>query len=579
VRPIAIGEAIVKIAEAVVFESVIEEAVEYLHPEQLAFDEAGCEKVIHKLRADFESGTPICSIDMTNAFNTVHREAIFAAASRFPKLMPIVHLLYGSPSTLLHRGGAILSEDGTRQGGVLSSLLFCLAIASPIKGLKLLCPEVQVRCIMDDISITGSAGMLSLCILHLRQELSRIGLQVNPAKCVILNCSNLASAMNFTHAAGAKILGAWIGPEESTRTFLAQQLGKTKPFFDMVTKLPPEIAIPVLTRCGIPRANYLLRTHPPPSTEGFAKEFDEMTLSALASILLIPRSQVSNDVALATHLPLTSGGVGMTSMSRVANIAYEASLAAYRGDDEYKQQARLTKSLNATLLNEASSQLRQHLRWGRNAGWIMSTQPNPHYRQCLLHHIAGHTGAPSRCHCGAKMTQRELASHALGCTRIHGTNASSRHREVKSAIIGFCNRNGIPVSDEPVVYNDGISSKRADLRITMPTEDVYVDVTVANAACKSYSSKSLATIERVKTAEKETSYLEHVARLNGHLVTFVAEARGSLASAATLFCKRLMSLSLLKSRNQSLVKEVQTALARTNGAILTNVLRPVLAFG
>jgi hypothetical protein len=31
-------------------------------------------------------------------------------------------------------------------------------------------------------------------------------------------------------------------------------------------------------------------------------------------------------------------------MSRVANIAYEASLAAYRGDDEYKQQARLTKS-------------------------------------------------------------------------------------------------------------------------------------------------------------------------------------------------------------------------------------------
>ncbi len=52
VRPIAIGEAIVKIAEAVVFESVIDDVVEYLHPEQLAFDEAGCEKVIHNLRSE-----------------------------------------------------------------------------------------------------------------------------------------------------------------------------------------------------------------------------------------------------------------------------------------------------------------------------------------------------------------------------------------------------------------------------------------------------------------------------------------------------------------------------------------------
>ena len=86
----------------------------------------------------------------------------------------------------------------------------------------------------------------------------------------------------------------------------------------------------------------------------------------------------------------------------------------------------------------------------------------------------------------------------------------------------------------------------------------------------------LSTIERIKTGEKEASYLTHVEALKGHLVTFVAEARGTLAPAAATLCKRLGSLSIVKQKGGHVAKEVQTALARANGAILTNVLRPLL---
>jgi len=174
------------------------------------------------------------------------------------------------------------------------------------------------------------------------------------------------------------------------------------------------------------------------------------------------------------------------------------------------------------------------------------------------------------------MSKAELANHALGCSRIHGTNASARHREVKSAIIAFCLRNAIPVADEPVVYHDGVSSKRCDLRLTLPTEDVYVDVTVANAASKSHAGKSLSKIELLKSNEKDAKYLEHVQRLGGQLVTFVVEARGTLAPAAALLTKRLQSLAILRRTPAELKKDVQTAIARTNGAIITNVLRPLL---
>lgn len=270
------------------------------------------------------------------------------------------------------------------------------------------------------------------------------------------------------------------------------------------------------------------------------------------------------------------GGLGLTCMELIGKIAYNCSISTIGPDETTLAQKDLTLDLNRALVEEASQDLRTHLRWGRCASWIHNLKPNPHYRPAILQHIWGNTAELTSCDCGVKMPQNRLADHALGCSRVRGVNASSRHKAVKSAIIAFCEKNAIPISDEPVVYYDGISTKRCDLRITLPTEDVYVDVTVANATSKTYSGKALATIERMKMVEKEAKYLDHVSKLGGHLVTFVAETRGTLAPSAVLLCKRLNKLAILKTTQSSVTKDVQTALARTNGAILANVLRPKL---
>jgi hypothetical protein len=91
VRPIAIGESIVKIAEAYAMGSTSEQVIDHIHPEQRALDNGGCEKIIHKLRSAHSQGRAIVSLDMVNAFNALSRAAIFNVAERFPTLRPIIN--------------------------------------------------------------------------------------------------------------------------------------------------------------------------------------------------------------------------------------------------------------------------------------------------------------------------------------------------------------------------------------------------------------------------------------------------------------------------------------------------------
>ncbi len=525
---------------------------------------------------NFAVRTRMENLDATNAYNTLSREAIFKVADRFPIMKPLITLMYANPSHLLQKDGVIMSEVGTRQGGNSSSTIFCVAAAPAIKSTSQISPNVDVHAIMDDISLTGDAQELSVAVPVMITELAKVGLRINLKKSVVLNCPELAARLGIPAVDGAKILGAWIGDDEKCEEFLGKQLNKCKPFFALTAKLAPEIALPVLSRCGVPRSNYLLRTHLPDHTKKFAINFDDMTLTALAAILRVPLEQIRREeVIRCIHLPLAMGGLGITAAAFIAPFAYDASVNAdVEGAETQKS---LTSQLNKTIIGSLPEELVAHLKLGENAGWIYSMQPNPHYGQGILLQVTGHSDVVCICSCGHRSTQRELALHALGCTKVHGPNVSSRHAAVKSTIINFCKRNGIAISDEPVVYHDGISTKRCDIRLVLPTEDVYVDVTIANAACKTHAGKPLSTIERNKTREKEASYLEHVAALNGHLVTFVAEARGTLAPAALHLCKRLDALQIVKQKGH-IAKEIQTALARANGSILTNVLRPLLRF-
>merc|ERR1711991_142022 len=83
-------------------------------------------------------------VDFRNGFNAVRRHHMLTAAygtADLAPLWPLIDTLYGEdgPLWLKHRGdviSTIWSEEGSRQGCVLGSLLFCTAEQELIAQLR-----------------------------------------------------------------------------------------------------------------------------------------------------------------------------------------------------------------------------------------------------------------------------------------------------------------------------------------------------------------------------------------------------------------------------------------------------------
>ena len=79
----------------------------------------------------------VLKIDFANAFNSIHRDKVLAAASEhLPSLFKYVHSSYGASSFLAFGDHLLLSEEGVQQGDPLDPLLFCLAILPIVKRLS-----------------------------------------------------------------------------------------------------------------------------------------------------------------------------------------------------------------------------------------------------------------------------------------------------------------------------------------------------------------------------------------------------------------------------------------------------------
>ena len=71
----------------------------------------------------------IVKLDFTNAFNSLHRNAMIEAVSaRVPAIYTFCHLAYNQPSILKLFQHRIMSEEGPQKGDPLRGLLFCNTI-------------------------------------------------------------------------------------------------------------------------------------------------------------------------------------------------------------------------------------------------------------------------------------------------------------------------------------------------------------------------------------------------------------------------------------------------------------------
>ena len=206
---------------------------------------------------------------------------------------------------------------------------------------------------------------------------------------------------------------------------------------------------------------------------------------------------------------------------------------------------------------------------------VVFVKPNPHHHQAIKHRLfsLGVTGVRF-CDCGGEFEGQAFVNHVLGCAKVRGQNCSTRHTAIKMCILRYCRYNGIPVTPEPIVVNGDSEDTRhrADLKISLGHEDLYIDVVVGNLSCVSHSKKSFSKLEGEKCQLKDELYLAHVQKLGGKFSTFFLEVNGRLGSAAYGIVKKLERASILPSAGE-LRNDLSATLARFNGAILTGMMR------
>ena len=195
VRPIAVGELILKLAGLILLQRHEGSLEKLFTPIQHGVMlKGGCEQVVHKLHALYKEEYAILSIDLKNAFNSPSRDDIARSVFAFHTLKPFhkfFHAEYAEPSEMLFYGsdgqlfGTVSSTAGVRQGSSLSTLYFCSFLQPLLETLAQEFPELRIYAYIDDVNFASKdAQLLSDAYLRLNQLVSEKHLQMAYNKCV-----------------------------------------------------------------------------------------------------------------------------------------------------------------------------------------------------------------------------------------------------------------------------------------------------------------------------------------------------------------------------------------------------------
>ena len=232
IRPIAVGEVWLKLAEIVLLQRHEKQLVPLFAPYQFGvMIKSGCEHVVHKLNEKYTEGCAILAIDLRNAFNSPARDEIARAVFGFHGLRPFQRLFnaeYSSPSELLYYGsngnlGATLkSSAGVRQGSPLSTIMFCAFMQPILEIVASEFPALRLYAYIDDISFASKdSELIANAYNRLRVLLTAKLVELSPTKCVWFEGIEripiphvLQEAGVLSESRATKILGAFVGEKE-----------------------------------------------------------------------------------------------------------------------------------------------------------------------------------------------------------------------------------------------------------------------------------------------------------------------------------------------------------------------------
>jgi hypothetical protein len=349
-RPLGIGETVYRCFASVVTSSVGKAVADVLLPLQLGTGVPGGVEIAAILADLGYSSRDVAttSIDITNAYNTIHRKDVLKGlASKCPQLIPLFKWAYGRPIVLRDHRGKIVgyASTGLLQGDPLATLFFCVG---SFEGLKLLedklreierqlaVPEESrgyVIAIADDITIICCTAVAFLLARHIDGILLPYGLKLNLAKSFII-----ARSLNeiLEHPPGwtilpdgRKTLGRPLGSDIFQEQFIQQQIEAKLPPLLALQRIAPHYAFRLLKYSLNHRLDYLWRV-----TAGILgdlfKSFDHSINDAILTIVGCTGARHNIDPLMIDRLralPLNLGGLGIPKVADYEGIRHK--LIAY----------------------------------------------------------------------------------------------------------------------------------------------------------------------------------------------------------------------------------------------------------
>jgi hypothetical protein len=540
IRPIAIGYTWRRIAAKCANAHAIAVLADYLQPVQLGVGiPGGCEAAVHATRRYVESmpaGHCVVKLDFTNAFNSLHRDAMLeGVAQRIPGIYKFCHLCYSQPSLLLYAGRIILSQEGPQQGDPLSASLFC----NTEQPLLLSLTSELTEGYMDDLTLGGPEDVVARDVATVRQKGEEIGLRLNEKKCEFISRSGVSADPifePFIHltVASAELLGAPVTTGEAMDRALNIRCDDLSRAAERLRLIDAHDALVILRASfSAPKLLHTLRASPCADHPALEK-FDATLRNCVSSIT---NTHLTDLMWIQASLPVKNGGLGIRRVSSLAPSAFLASAAG-----TLDLQARILTRCHAPIdsavdrvlaiwsakYNQTGIMCPSDNDAGKQRAWdapcisadvgrLMLSLPDRRQQARLLAVSAPHSGdwlhalpisscglrldkeavrvavglrlgaklcEPHLCQCGANVDPEGI--HGLACRRSAGR--STRHHVINDMVWHALSQADVPSVKEPdgLLRSDG---KRPDGLTLIPWQGgrcMTWDVTVTDTFADSY---------------------------------------------------------------------------------------------
>ena len=567
IRPLVVGECLRSLTAKAGLALVGRELASAMEPLQQGL--GGSRQAMHasiltaqSWAASLTPGDAILKVDISNAFNTVKRQACCAGLAQMePKLLPYAQWTLCEASHIYCHSvdgcTLIKCETGVQQGDPLGPFLFSAALQTAVETTHQAHPLPQIW-YLDDGILRGTIELLRRSTLQLETELTHIGLSLNWKKCELYSIDGLTEHEDFplrpiVDTKMWSYLGApLVSPEAAcVSSAKTRSLQVNSQLAIMAQDFPMEALVLARGSAGACRVSHISGACNSSQLEdGLLVPCSQSLRNTLESILAV---KIDGKVWNQATLPMRMGGLGLRDpltegaptrfatlltskelalqlgaipehVDREIAAAYSAFQRALGGfpasvdaRDKFLQKTLsdlLRQKQLTNLLNSGSSNDRQRLSslcTPHALAWTTGASPwhvlTPFlFRSALrfvLHIPLG--SSPYTCW-DCQGSADAAASHAVRCTR---TGAQTRgHYAVCSSLSRIASFTGIGVrTEQSIPGNDQL--RPADLLLAHEGRQLAVDITVVSPPLEPDASHSHAT-EEVAGPVRSNARLGHL---------------------------------------------------------------------